>query len=137
MEESFMYFSKNLKILRSIYNMKQNELAEKTGISRSVISYYESGKSEPTLSVVKKIANVFNVSMDILVSKELSNVEFSEDVNLIFDEQLNNNFLEDLFNLKNFYLKELERMKEAVNFEIPNKIKQIDEIINIVTRKNS
>ena len=45
-------FSKNLFNLRKSFNLKQDFLAQKIGISRSVLSYYESGKSEPTLSIL-------------------------------------------------------------------------------------
>lgn len=38
-------------------NITQDELAKKTGISKSNISRFESGKHSPTLKMVEKIAN--------------------------------------------------------------------------------
>ena len=65
-------FSKNLKTLRENLNLKQDFLSQKLGISRSVLSYYESGKSEPTLSMLLKISDFFNIPIDELVSNNLS-----------------------------------------------------------------
>lgn len=47
-------FSKNLKLLRESLDLKQDALAKKLDISRSLLSYYENGKGEPTMSVLKK-----------------------------------------------------------------------------------
>ncbi len=62
-----------LKELRSEKKCTQQEISDKTEISRSVISEYESGKSEPTASVLIKLANFFDVSTDYLlgISDEL------------------------------------------------------------------
>lgn len=58
-----------LKELRSDKKCTQQEISNKTEISRSVISEYESGKSEPTASVLVKLANFFDVSTDYLLGR--------------------------------------------------------------------
>ena len=52
--------------LRKKKNMSQDELAEKVGTTRSTISKWESGSSEPPASQLKYIADVFGVSVDYL-----------------------------------------------------------------------
>lgn len=48
--------------------MKQTELAEKIMVSQSSLSGYENGKFEPDSKTLLKIANVFHVSVDYLLS---------------------------------------------------------------------
>lgn len=47
--------------------MSQKELAEVVGLAPSTISNYESGEREPPLDVLCKIADVLDVSLDMLV----------------------------------------------------------------------
>ena len=68
-------FSKNLKTLRENLNLKQDFLSQKLGISRSVLSYYESGKSEPTLSMLLKISDFFNIPIDEVTKEQRSNAK--------------------------------------------------------------
>lgn len=66
-----MSFSNNLRYLRKKYDMSQEELALKLGYkSFTTIQKWESGVSEPSVSVVKKIANIFGVSIDALTDNE-------------------------------------------------------------------
>lgn len=59
-------FSIRLKMLRKEHNISAEELANKLNINKSTISRYETGKTEPYLPLVIKIANYFNVSIDWL-----------------------------------------------------------------------
>ena len=64
-----MAFSNNLRYLRKKNNMSQEELATKLGYkSFTTIQKWESGVSEPSVSVVQEIASLFGVSMDALVN---------------------------------------------------------------------
>jgi transcriptional regulator with XRE-family HTH domain len=47
--------------------MKQVELAEKLGISNSHLSEIESGKKEPTLSLLNEYARVFKLPMSSIL----------------------------------------------------------------------
>ena len=47
--------------------MSQKELAEKIGIAKSVISFYESNDRCPSYDVLIKIARTFNVTTDYLL----------------------------------------------------------------------
>ena len=58
---------RNIKGLRELEGWSQETLAEKLGVTRSAVSYYESGKIAPKMSVLEKIAALFGVSVAELV----------------------------------------------------------------------
>ena len=71
-----MAFSNNLRYLRKKYDMSQEDLANKLGYkSFTTIQKWESGMSEPSVSMVKKIAELFGVTMDQITNDDLSDTE--------------------------------------------------------------
>ena len=64
-----MDFQENIKNLRKDYNMSQEELSKRLGIARSSVANYENGQNFPNMSVLLKIADVFNCSVDYLIVK--------------------------------------------------------------------
>ncbi len=64
------YFQQNLRILRKNRNLTQKQLADELGISRSLISLYESGERVPSLKALLKISQFFGISNDELLGKE-------------------------------------------------------------------
>ncbi len=68
-----MAFSNNLRYLRKKHNMTQEDLANKLGYkSFTTIQKWESGVSEPSVSTVKEIAQLFGVTMDQITNEDLS-----------------------------------------------------------------
>lgn len=67
-----MNFGKKLKNLRTSQNMTQQQLADRIGVAKSVVSYYESGDRCPSYDVLVKIARIFHTTTDYLldVSKD-------------------------------------------------------------------
>ena len=63
-------FSENLKELRLEKGIGQIERAEKIGVSKGIISLWENGKREPTLSSLIALAKFFDISLDSLVGIE-------------------------------------------------------------------
>lgn len=61
---------KNYNILEKNTNLTQEELAEKLFVSRTAISKWESGRGMPSISSLKAISEVFDVSIDELLSSE-------------------------------------------------------------------
>ena len=57
----------NLKRLRKACGFRQEEVAKVLGVDRSAYSYYESGKTEPSVKNLIKIARMFKVDIDVLV----------------------------------------------------------------------
>ena len=65
-----MILGEKLKVLRTAKKMSQKELAERIGIAKSVISFYESGDRFPSYDVLIKLARIFNVTTDYLLDVE-------------------------------------------------------------------
>ena len=67
-----MNFGEKLKSLRTSQKMTQQQLADRIGVAKSVVSYYESGDRYPSYDVLVKIARVFHTTTDYLldVSKD-------------------------------------------------------------------
>lgn len=66
-----MFISKNIKYLRDREWLSQSKFAELFKLNRGNIASYEAG-SEPTLSIIISIANYFNISIDDLITSDLS-----------------------------------------------------------------
>lgn len=63
-------FCERLKELRKEKGLGQVALAEKLDVGKSVISLWELGKCEPTLSKLVAMAKFFDVSIDYLAGLE-------------------------------------------------------------------
>ncbi len=62
-----------LKVYRAMYNLTQEELAKKLGVSRQTIIAIEKGKYDPSLKLAFKIARLFGVKIeDIFIYDEES-----------------------------------------------------------------
>lgn len=62
-----MEFKDRLKILRKEKRLTQVKLGEMLNYGYTAIANYESGRNQPSISDLKKIASIFNVSMDYLL----------------------------------------------------------------------
>jgi len=60
-------FSERLKTLRENHNMSQRKLSEVLGMGSTVVYFYESGKKIPSIEVLLKLSQYFNVSADYLL----------------------------------------------------------------------
>lgn len=59
--------SQKLKSYRKEAHLTQQQVADAVGIKRSAYAYYEIGKSSPKLPVLRRIADLYNVSLDDLI----------------------------------------------------------------------
>lgn len=59
-----------LKELRIEKNYSQREIAHELGIIQTTYGNYETGKTQPTIEMLIKIANYFNVTLDYLCGNE-------------------------------------------------------------------
>ena len=62
--------AKNIIELRKKYNMTQSDLAEKLNYSDKAVSKWERAESVPDISVLKSISDIFNVTVDYLITEE-------------------------------------------------------------------
>lgn len=64
----------SLKVLKELRNqrgrMSQAKLGQLMEVSQSTIAYWETGEREPSLKDLKKLADIFNVSLDFLLGRD-------------------------------------------------------------------
>lgn len=63
-------FNEVLKYLRTSRGITQAEFAKALGVSPSTVGMYETGEREPNFETEEKIADYFNVSLDVLRGKD-------------------------------------------------------------------
>ena len=69
------YFGLKLQTLRKKASMSQDDLASLIGVSRQAISKWERSDGLPDLYNVKKIAEVFNITIDELMDIEIKHID--------------------------------------------------------------
>ena len=74
MNQDEMAVAHNLKHMRSQRNLSLDQLAELTGVSKSMLRQIETGRSSPTIATLWKIANGLHVSFTNLVSRPRAEV---------------------------------------------------------------
>lgn len=62
-----MEFKDRLKMLRKEKKLTQVKLGEMLNYGYTAVANYESGRNQPSIPDLKKIASIFNVSMDYLL----------------------------------------------------------------------
>ncbi len=60
-------FCANLSTLRRNADLTQSELADKLNLTRQAVSRYEKGDSFPDISILVKIAEIFDITIDELI----------------------------------------------------------------------
>lgn len=63
---------KNLKYLRKLRGWTQEEFSQKLQIKRSLVGAYEEERAEPRLEVLETICNLFKLSLEDVLLKDLS-----------------------------------------------------------------
>ena len=62
-----MPFARNLRMLRESKGLSLRDLAHELGIGKSSLQLYESAEADPSMTVVKMIAEYFDVDVNWLV----------------------------------------------------------------------
>ena len=65
----------NLKYLRKLRGWTQEEFAAKLGIKRSLLGAYEEERAEPRIEVLEVVGDMFKLTLDELLRKELSDAK--------------------------------------------------------------
>lgn len=67
MDKCVEMFGRRIKELRNEKNLSLRQLEELLDVSKSSLGYYENCEREPTISVVKKVADYFDVDIAYLM----------------------------------------------------------------------
>ncbi|MDE6759272.1 MAG: helix-turn-helix domain-containing protein [Lachnospiraceae bacterium] len=84
-------FGNTLKQLRLHHNLTQAQLAQKLGLTKSVISAYETGLRMPSYETLISISKIFKVTTDYLLG-----IEYKQEIDL---SGLTKNEIDALMNL--------------------------------------
>lgn len=63
--------NENILKLRKDFKLSQEELAERVGVTRQTISNWELGETQPNVEQLKKLSEIFKVSIDELVGNDV------------------------------------------------------------------
>lgn len=81
--EESMKLGEKIKLLRKSKNISQEQLASMLNINRNYLSRVETGKSEPSSSVLKNIATIFNIDLNSLLDIKKSDEESAKKMEYI------------------------------------------------------
>lgn len=65
-----MTVANKLKMYRQMSNLTQSQVSQTLNIDRSTYSYYELGKTVPSISMLTQLAKLFNVNLSDLLDTE-------------------------------------------------------------------
>nr|WP_185123744.1 LexA family transcriptional regulator [Reichenbachiella sp. 5M10] len=70
--------NENIKYLRKKFGYTQETFAVAIGIKRSLVGAYEEGRADPRLANLLRMSELFNVSVDTLISQDVSSLPEDE-----------------------------------------------------------
>lgn len=87
--------AENLKELRSMNRLTQDDIAKMLGVSVITIGAYENGRKIPRLEKLIRLADYFGISLDNLVrGKKIDITSKGGDLNFIFPENCSSDWIE-------------------------------------------
>jgi transcriptional regulator with XRE-family HTH domain len=66
------FISGNLRFLRKLKGLTQEQFAQKAGIKRSLVGAYEEGRAEPNLENLIKFTQILEVSVQDIITRDIS-----------------------------------------------------------------
>jgi len=103
---------KRIKEIRKKHNFTQENLANKLGIKRVLITNLERGKRKVTAEEMQKIANLFNISIDALLNPE-------KEISVVLENKRNS-----------------EKAKSKIRISVPqNNVKKFKEVLLYLLNK--
>ncbi|MBQ8248522.1 MAG: helix-turn-helix transcriptional regulator [Clostridia bacterium] len=80
MNTTAIAFPERLRQLRTAKDLTQSELADELNVSRNSIFFYEAGKRNPDIVVLKKIADYFGVTCDYMIGASINKTDETRDI---------------------------------------------------------
>jgi len=94
----FMIIKERLALLREGLGLSKKEFAEKLNVEQSTYGKYELGKRQPSLEILLRITELFDVSADYLLGLSDIHKPF---ITGIESESINKKSLNDVINITN------------------------------------
>ncbi|MDQ3048995.1 MAG: LexA family transcriptional regulator [Bacteroidota bacterium] len=67
--------AKNIRVLRDLKKLSQEQLAEDLGINRSRLGAYEEGRNEPPIEILISLSSYFQIAIDALIRADLAQTD--------------------------------------------------------------
>lgn len=112
MDKLARYAGEKIKQLRISHGMTQEDLANKLDIGKSAVSNYEKGYRKPKQSLIFKLANTFDVSINYFFPETTENISQPEILTIY--NQLNDERKEISLNFVKDQLKQQEEQSNVV-----------------------
>lgn len=71
----YNYIMNRIKEIRTMRGIKQIDLCKQLGITQGALSGWETGRYQPDISALKKMSEIFGVSVDYLIGSKDSSME--------------------------------------------------------------
>jgi transcriptional regulator with XRE-family HTH domain len=118
--KNLSFIGQNIKKIRQAKKISQAQFAAQFKLARPSVGAYEEGRSEPKIDTIIQIANYFSISIDVLLTRELS-------VSEIYSFDLVKEKLDKAHNLK-------KQARQAVSIGIVRNDQYLDYIVNFENR---
>lgn len=103
-----------LKELRKARKYKQTEIAEMLSCSQGVYSRYENEEREPPFDIIKKLADIYGVTVDYLMGRDEMTIDMSPIEMAPADDPLTEQIMAKARLMNEEELRQLLRIMDAV-----------------------
>lgn len=112
-----MKLGEKIKLLRKGKKISQEELANMLKINRNYLSRIETGKSDPTSSVLKNIAKIFNIDLNSLLDINNNDIENTDKIKYIVEncKYLNDSDLDFIVRIISIMREEYVKINTTTN----------------------
>lgn len=125
-------FSKKLKKIRLSNNLTQSQLADILETTKQAISLYESGKSTPSIFILIKISEYFNISIDSLVfdKPSINSIDFTNNLDFLNELKFEIQSLRILEKNMNSFFKTFLKEGSEIPLKLNDKINNIENLLS-------
>jgi len=80
--------SNNIRYLRKLHNLTQEEFSARIGIKRSLLGAYEEARANPNLENLMAMARAFNLQVDHILKQDLRKIRDTPDLRLPLEREI-------------------------------------------------
>ena len=77
-------FPSRLRATRELRNLKQSELAERSGLQAAAVSHFETGRRAPSFDNLRRLADALNVTTDFLIGRTNESMSSGPNIDKLF-----------------------------------------------------
>ncbi|WP_102335717.1 helix-turn-helix domain-containing protein [Salimicrobium jeotgali] len=127
--------SERLKLLRKQNKYSQKQIGEFLGISESGYGYYEQGRNEPSIDMINKLADKYDVTADYLLGRS-DDPNQTEDENFDPLEELKQFMIENNMQDMDLGFYDIEKWKQLSREDIEDVKKHFEYVLHRAQERN-